>query len=121
MSFLKFQIRHPNGQIEHLNVDGERVMIGAGAHCEIRLPVDQSALEAVLVQQTAAGVYAKALSFEPPPTLNNTPFSQAPVHAESVLGVGEPLTRALDATVPGLRAFPGVSGPGVAFPSTQGA
>jgi hypothetical protein len=89
VSFLKFQIRHPNGQIEHLNVDGERVMIGAGAHCEIRLPVDQAALEAVLVQQTAAGVYAKALSFEPPPTLNNTPFSQAPVQAESVLGIGQ--------------------------------
>ncbi len=89
MSFLKFQIRHPNGQIEHLNVDGERVMIGSGAHCEIRLPVDQSALESVLVQQTAGGVYAKALSFEPPPTLNNTPFSQAPVHAESVLGIGQ--------------------------------
>ncbi len=89
MSFLKFQIRHPNGQVEHLSVEGERVMIGSGAHCEIRLPMDQSALEAVLVQQTAAGVYAKALSFEPPPTLNNTPFSQAPVHAESVLGIGQ--------------------------------
>jgi hypothetical protein len=89
MSFLKFQIRHPNGQIENLNVDGERVMIGSGAHCEIRLPVDQSALEAVLVQQTASGVYAKALSFDPPPKLNNTPFSQAPVQAESVLGIGQ--------------------------------
>lgn len=89
MSFLKFQIRHPNGQVEHLNVDGERVMIGSGAHCEIRLPVDQAALESVLVQQTASGVYAKALSFDPPPTLNNTPFSQAPVQAESVLGIGQ--------------------------------
>jgi hypothetical protein len=89
VSFLKFQIRHPNGQVEHLNVEGERVMIGSGAHCEIRLPIDQSALEAVLVQQTAAGIYAKALSFEPPPTLNNTPFSQAPVQAESVLGIGQ--------------------------------
>ena len=89
MSFLKFQIRHPNGHIEHLNVDGERVMICSGAHCEIRLPIDQSALEAVLVSQTAAGIYAKALSFDPPPTLNNTPFSQAPVQAESVLGIGQ--------------------------------
>jgi len=89
VSFLKFQIRHPNGHIEHLNVDGERVMIGSGAHCEIRLPIDQSALEAVLVSQTAAGIYAKALSFDPPPTLNNTPFSQAPVQAESVLGIGQ--------------------------------
>jgi hypothetical protein len=89
VSFLRFQIRHPNGQVEHLNVDGERVMIGSGAHCEIRLPVDQAALESVLVQQTASGVYAKALSFDPPPTLNNTPFSQAPVQAESVLGIGQ--------------------------------
>jgi len=89
VSVLKFQIRHPNGQVEHLNVESERVMIGAGAHCEIRLPVDQCALEAVLVQQTAAGVYAKALTFDPPPTLNNTPFSQAPVQAESVLGIGQ--------------------------------
>jgi hypothetical protein len=89
VSFLKFQIRHPNGQVEHLNVDGERVMIGSGAHCEIRLPIDQAALESVLVQQTSAGVYAKALSFDPPPTLNNTPFSQAPVQAESVLGIGQ--------------------------------
>ena len=89
MSFLRFQIRHPNGQVEHLNVEGERVMIGSGAHCEIRLPVDQAALESVLVQQTAGGVYARALSFEPPPTLNNTPFSQAPVQAESVLGIGQ--------------------------------
>jgi hypothetical protein len=89
VSFLRFQIRHPNGQVEHLNVDGERVMIGSGAHCEIRLPIDQAALEAVLVQQTASGIYAKALSFDPPPTLNNTPFSQAPVQAESVLGIGQ--------------------------------
>jgi hypothetical protein len=89
MSFLRFQIRHPNGQVEHLNVEGERVMIGSGAHCEIRLPVDQAALEAVLVQQTASGIYARALSFEPPPTLNNTPFSQAPVQQESVLGIGQ--------------------------------
>ncbi len=89
MSTLKFQIRHPNGHVEHLTVEGERVMIGAGAHCELRLPVDQSALEAVLIQQTGAAIYAKALSFDPPPTLNNTPFSQAPVQAESVLGVGQ--------------------------------
>ena len=86
---LRFQIRQPDGHIEQLVVEGERVMIGAGAHCEIRLPVDQSALEAVLVQQTPSGVYAKALCFDPPPTLNNIPFNQAPVQAESILGVGQ--------------------------------
>ncbi len=40
--------------------------------------------------------------------------------ARGVLGVGLPLVARMDATVPGLRAFPAVSGPGIAFPSTQG-
>jgi hypothetical protein len=89
MSFLRFQIRHPNGQVEHLNVEGERVLIGSGAHCEIRLPIDQASVEAVLVQRGSGGVYAQALSFEPPPTINNAPFSQAPLQPESALGVGQ--------------------------------
>jgi hypothetical protein len=88
VSFLRFQIRHPTGQVEHLNVEGERVLIGSGAHCEIRLPIDQAAVEAVLIQRSSGGVYAQALSFEPPPTINNAPFSQAPLQAESALGVG---------------------------------
>ncbi len=89
MSFLRFQIRHPNGQIEQLQVEGERVLIGSGAHCEIRLPIDQASIESVLVQSNAGGVYAQALSFDPPPTINQTPFSQAPLQAESVLGIGQ--------------------------------
>jgi len=39
----------------------------------------------------------------------------------AVLGVGEPLTRALGRSVPGLRAFPGLTGAGCAAPSTQSA
>jgi putative iron-dependent peroxidase len=44
------------------------------------------------------------------------------VHPQrDALGLGEPLVRAAGATVPGLRTFPAVTGPGCAFPSTQGA
>ncbi len=89
MGFLRFQIRHVNGQVEHMQVEGDRVLIGSGAHCEIRLPIDQAAVESVLVQSSPAGVYAQALSFDPPPTINNTPFSQTPLQAESVLGIGQ--------------------------------
>jgi hypothetical protein len=88
VSFLRFQIRHPTGQVEHLNVEGERVLIGSGAHCEIRLPIDQAAVESVLIQRSPAGVYAQALSFDPAPTINNAPFSQAPLQPESALGIG---------------------------------
>jgi putative iron-dependent peroxidase len=41
--------------------------------------------------------------------------------ARTIIGIGEPLARALGRAVEGLRAFPGVAGPGGRFPSTQGA
>ncbi len=40
---------------------------------------------------------------------------------DCVIGLGEPLTRALNVAVPGLRSFPALTGSGCAFPSTQGA
>lgn len=45
------------------------------------------------------------------------------VHSDprSVLGVGEPLIRALGREVPGLHGFEALAGPGVSVPSTQGA
>jgi putative iron-dependent peroxidase len=39
----------------------------------------------------------------------------------AVVGLGAPLAQALGAEIEGLRPFPALSGPGVAFPSTQGA
>ena len=35
-----------------------------------------------------AGIFARALNFEPPPTINNIPFQQAPLPPGAVLGVG---------------------------------
>lgn len=36
-----------------------------------------------------------------------------------VVGIGEPLVKLLGATIPGLRSFPALSGPGCTVPSTQ--
>lgn len=85
---LRFQIRLHTGQVEQLNVEAERCLIGSGAHCEIRLPVDQARVEHVLIELGPAGIFARALSFEPPPTINNIPFTQAPLPPGAVLGVG---------------------------------
>jgi putative iron-dependent peroxidase len=43
------------------------------------------------------------------------------IGSRDVLGLGAPLVAALGATIDGLRAFPAMTGPGVSFPSTQGA
>jgi putative iron-dependent peroxidase len=46
---------------------------------------------------------------------------QARLVGGDVVGLGEPLVRALGASVPGLHALGAVAGAGCAFPSTQGA
>ena len=89
MRLLRFQIRLPTGQVDQLNIEGERVLIGSGAHCEIRLPLDQARLEHVLIELGPAGVFARAMNFEPAPTINNIPFTQAPLPPESVLGINQ--------------------------------
>jgi len=68
-------------------VEAERALIGSGAHCEIRLPIDQAAVEHILIQVGAGGVFAQALNFEPSPTIGGVPFTQAPLPADAVLGV----------------------------------
>ncbi|MBK6464545.1 MAG: hypothetical protein IPF92_26605 [Myxococcales bacterium] len=89
MRVLRFQIRLPTGQIEQLNIESERVLIGSGAHCEIRLPLDQAAVEHLLIELGPAGVFAKALNFQPSPTINNVPFMQSPLPPDAVLGVNQ--------------------------------
>ncbi len=89
MRVLRFQIRLPTGQIDQLNIETERVLIGSGAHCEIRLPLDQAAVEHVLIELGPAGVFAKALNFQPSPTINNVPFMQSPLPQDAVLGVNQ--------------------------------
>ena len=61
MSTLKFQIRHPNGHVEHLTVDGE------ARHDRSRRPLRGSACPSIsrrsrpiLIQQTGAAIYAKS-------------------------------------------------------------
>ncbi len=87
MRVLKFQTRLPTGQLEQLSIESERVLIGSGAHCEIRLPLAEARVEHVLIELGPAGVFARALSFEPPPTINNVPFTQAPLPPGAMLGV----------------------------------
>jgi hypothetical protein len=84
---LKFQTRLPTGQTENLAIESERVLVGSGAHCEIRLPLDQARVEHILIELGPAGVFVRALSFEPAPTINNVPFTQAPLPPGGVLGV----------------------------------
>lgn len=87
MRVLKFQTRLPTGQIEQLTIESERVLVKNNAHCEIRLPLTEARVEHVLVELGPAGIFVRALNFEPPPTINNVPFTQAPLPPGAMLGV----------------------------------
>lgn len=88
MSALLVQIRQPTGAVEQIVIDAEQVLVGSGAHCDIRLPMDQAALEHLRLKATPNGVYLEALFFDPPPHVNGVPFTQGPLPPSAVIGVG---------------------------------
>ncbi|MBI5537789.1 MAG: hypothetical protein HY898_34005 [Deltaproteobacteria bacterium] len=88
MNGLKFHIRQPDGRIEEMVIDSDRVLIGSGAHCEIRLPVEESAVEHVAIQVAPEGIAAQARASQPYPTINGAPFAQTQVLPGAILGVG---------------------------------
>jgi len=88
VSGLAFQLQLPDGRSEEFLVDSDRVVVGSGAHCEVRLPPEVAAVEHVVVTLSGASVYAEARVFDPAPTINGTSFAQAPLLPDAVLAVG---------------------------------
>jgi hypothetical protein len=89
MDGLKIKVRHVGGRTEELTVETDQVLIGSGAHCEVRLPIDQARFEHVLVRSGPAGLFASARSIDPPPTLSGAEFTEAPILPGSVLRVSQ--------------------------------
>lgn len=90
MRAFRFIVRYPDGRVEDYTIESERLLIGTGAHCDIRLPVDQGSIEHVAVSMAATTVVVEALSFEPPPTINGLPMAQrSQLLPNSVLGISQ--------------------------------
>jgi hypothetical protein len=88
MSLLRFEIRYADGRKEVMHVDGERAMIGTGAHCDIRLPLDQAAHEHVAVEVMGDTVRLETKAFEPAATINGSPFTLLPITPDVPLKIG---------------------------------
>jgi hypothetical protein len=85
---LRIELRYPNGHTERMTIDADSIVVGSGAHCEIRLPPEHAAVEHVAISLVGGGVYAQARSLDPHPTINGSGFVRTPVLPDSVLGVG---------------------------------
>jgi hypothetical protein len=88
MSIIRFEIRYADGKKEIANVDGERALIGNGAHCDIRLPLDQAAGEHVAVEVVGGTVRLETKAFDPPATINGMPFTNMPISPDVPLKIG---------------------------------
>jgi hypothetical protein len=88
MSLIRFEIRYADGKKEIANVDGERALIGNGAHCDIRLPLDQAASEHVAVEVIGGTVRLETKAFDPPATINGMPFTNMPISPDVPLKIG---------------------------------
>jgi hypothetical protein len=93
MSALKFDITLPDGSKESLQTDAERVLIGRGAHCDIRLPDGACAVEHVGIEVGSHALRVVARAFTPPPTLDGEPFAETTVTGDALLGIGSVVIR----------------------------
>ncbi|HZO11684.1 MAG TPA: FHA domain-containing protein [Polyangiaceae bacterium] len=86
---LEFTVQAEGNASDKVVVDSERVLVGSGTHCEIRLPPDQAAAEHVLITFLGGAIYAQARAFQPPPLLNGSPFTETPLSPGSRLQIGQ--------------------------------
>jgi hypothetical protein len=85
---MRFVLALPDGRQYALVIDARRALIGAGAHCEVRLDQDVAAPEHIEAVLDGGAIHLRALSAEPVPTMNGTPFSQGVWPAGGVLTIG---------------------------------
>lgn len=87
-SSLKFTIEKPDGSTEELGVDADSVVVGSGAHCEIRLIGDEVPAEQLKVSVRGTGVFAEARALNPPALVNGIPFTQGRLLPDTQLRIG---------------------------------
>src|SRR4051812_37928605 len=85
---IKVVLRFPDGRVSELVIDADRVIVGSGGHCEVRLPHEMAAVEHVSLTIHGTGVHAQARVMKPLPTINGSGFTQTPVAPDAVIGVG---------------------------------
>lgn len=103
MEELRVDIQYPDGRTERSVVQSARVVIGSGAHCDVRLAPDQAAFEHVAVEMLPEGTRVTRLAKEAA-TLDGNVFSIATLGPFGMLVVGQTMVRIERATVEGAAA-----------------
>jgi hypothetical protein len=87
MELLRFEIRHADGRTETTTAHAPRVVIGSGAHCDVRLAADQAAFAHVTIESDPSGPIIRCLSPVPAALLDGAPFTGQALSAVAVLRI----------------------------------
>jgi hypothetical protein len=85
--FIQLEILRPNGAREDLTVEATRILVGSGAHCDVRLGADAAATEHVLLELRGSALFAIAKHRHPAAT-----SCGKPIVTETQLADGDDVT-----------------------------
>src|SRR5438445_544048 len=84
-----FTIEHPNGKSEKIELEADRVLIGSGAHCDIRLPPECATWEHLVITEEEGGMNAFVLPKEDnSATLDGARFRQGRLNDGAIIALG---------------------------------
>ena len=84
-----FEIRYETGKAERIEVEGDRILLGSGAHCDLRLAPEVAAWEHVVLTAEGEGMVARLIAKGAPATVDGKSFRQAHLADGSRIRIGE--------------------------------
>jgi hypothetical protein len=84
---MKIRVWHPNNKIDEFNIDSERVLVGSGAHCDIRIDGAGAGHEHVIVEQKGHEIVARGLYHAPPALYRGVPIIEMQLSNGSEIAV----------------------------------
>jgi hypothetical protein len=88
MEQLNFAILHADGRRETTTAQATRIVIGSGAHCDVRLAPDQAAFEHVAIEDHPAGPIMRSLAASPAVVLDGAPMTAHALGALTTFRIG---------------------------------
>ena len=88
MEQLTFDILHADGRRESTTAQALRIVIGSGAHCDVRLAPDQAAFEHVAIEDHPAGPLVRSLAMSPAVVLDGAPLTTHALGVSALLSIG---------------------------------
>lgn len=84
-----FEIRYETGKTERVEVEGDRILLGSGAHCDLRLAPEVAAWEHVVLTAEGDGMVARLIARGASATIDGEAFREVRLVDGSRIRIGE--------------------------------